>query len=47
MTISERILLRPHRMLEIGKDFERSSSPIPLPQQEYLDHITQTHPGRF
>ncbi|KAM6129275.1 LOW QUALITY PROTEIN: UDP-glucuronosyltransferase 1A6-like [Pterocles gutturalis] len=25
-----------HRMLEIGRDLERSSSPIPLPEQEHL-----------
>lgn len=27
-----------HRMLEIGRDLERSSSPILLPEQEHLNH---------
>ena len=28
-------------MSGIGRDLERSSSPIPLPEQEHLDQVTQ------
>ncbi|XP_065688835.1 cilia- and flagella-associated protein 418 isoform X3 [Patagioenas fasciata] len=30
-----------HRMLGIGRDLKRSSSPIPLPKQDHLDEVTQ------
>ena len=30
-----------HRMLGIGRDLERSSSPIPLPEQEHLYEVTR------
>ena len=32
-----------HRMSGIGRDLKRSSSPIPLPEQEYLDQVTEEH----
>ena len=33
--------LQNHRMLGIGRDLKRSSSPIPLPEQEHLGEVTQ------
>ena len=37
------ILTQNHRISGIGRDLKRSSSPIPLLEQEHLDQVTQEH----
>lgn len=32
-----------HRMAEIGRDLQRSSSPLPLLKLGHLEHVTQDH----